>query len=132
MKVKYADLQSRVKAVIIDSVILILVMYCTSIVLDNLENVKASTRAILAILYLVLYEPIMVTCFGFTLGHYYCDIHVKKATDLKSNVSFPVAFIRFIIKFLLGWLSLITVTSSTKKQAIHDTVVDAVVLKDSL
>ncbi len=130
MKANYADLQSRVKAVVIDSVIIVVLMYCTSILLDNIDNVQRSIRMFLAVLYLILYEPILISIFGFTLGHYYSDIHVKKANNLESNLSFPLALLRFTFKFFLGWLSLVTVTSSEKKQAIHDAIANSVVLID--
>jgi uncharacterized RDD family membrane protein YckC len=72
----------------------------------------------------------MVSCFGNTLGHYLLDVKVKRESDYKKNIPFFHAIFRFLIKFFLGWLSLLTITSSTKRQAIHDSVTKSVVILD--
>ncbi len=130
MENNYATLQLRIKAAVIDGVILIALMYCTSELLNSIDNVAPSIRMFLFILYFVLYEPLSVFIFGNTLGHYYSDIKVKQEKNLNKNISFPLAFIRFIVKFLLGWVSLLTITGSKKHQAIHDTILKSVVLSD--
>jgi len=130
MDIVYASLQSRIKAVVIDSVILMVLMYGTTEVLGYFNNVPSSLRMCLFILFFVLYEPILVSVFGTTAGHYYSDIKVKRANNTGKNLFFPLALLRFIIKFLLGWVSLLTVTGSEKRQAIHDGVVNSVVIED--
>ena len=130
MNINYGSLQSRIKAAVIDSIILIAVMYCTSELLNSYEKAPSSLRMWLFILYFILYEPLMVSIFGYTLGHYYSDIKVRRANNLNKKISFPLALIRFVIKVLLGWLSLLTITGSEKKQAIHDKIINSVVLID--
>jgi hypothetical protein len=78
-------------------------MYCTSELLNSYENVSSSLRMWLFILYFILYEPLMVSIFGHTLGHYYSDIKVRQANNLDRKINFPLALVRFIIKLLLGW-----------------------------
>ncbi|EDP69505.1 hypothetical protein FBALC1_17227 [Flavobacteriales bacterium ALC-1] len=126
----YARLQSRIKAAVIDVIILMALMYCTSELLNSIENVNPSVRMYLFILYFVLYEPLLVSVFGNTLGHYYSDIKVRQEKNNGKKISFPLALIRFIIKSLLGWLSLLTITGSEKSQAIHDSIVKSVVIND--
>ena len=130
MDTTYATLQSRIKAAVIDSILLIVLMYCTTEVLKYFDDVPSSVRMYLFILLFVLYEPILVSVFGFTAGHYYSDIKVKRANNSNKNVIFPLALLRFILKFFLGWLSLLTVTGTEKRQAIHDKVVNSVVIVD--
>ena len=126
----YARLQSRIKAAVIDGIVLMALMYCTSELLNSIENVNPSVRMYLFILYFVLYEPLLVSIFGNTLGHYYSDIQVRQDNDHNKKISFFSALIRFIIKSLLGWLSLLTITGSEKHQAIHDSLVKSVVIND--
>ncbi|WP_299130064.1 RDD family protein [uncultured Winogradskyella sp.] len=130
MNNNYARLQSRIKAAVIDGIILMALMYCTSELLNSIENVNPSVRMYLFILYVVLYEPLLVSVFGSTLCHYYSDIKVRQEKNNSKKMSFPLAFVRFIIKSLLGWLSLLTITGSEKHQAIHDSIVKSFVLID--
>ena len=130
MNTNYARLQSRIKAAVIDGIVLMALMYCTSELLNSIENVNPSVRMYLFILYFVLYEPLLVSIFGNTLGHYYSDIQVRQDNDHNKKISFFSALIRFIIKSLLGWLSLLTITGSEKHQAIHDSLVKSVVIND--
>ena len=126
----YANLQNRIKAAVADSILLMVMMYCSAEILKNFDNVPSSLRMYLFILFFFLYEPLMVSIFGFTAGHYYFDIKVKRGNNHKKNIILPLALLRFIIKFLLGWVSLLTITGTEKKQAIHDKIVNAVVIKD--
>ena len=130
MELEYASLQSRIKAAVVDGILLIVLMYSTTEILNYFNDVPSSVRMYLFILLFVLYEPILVSIFGSTAGHYYSDIRVKRENNFNKNLIFPLALLRFILKLLLGWLSLLTITSSEKHQAIHDSIVKSVVLKD--
>ena len=55
-------------------------------------------------------------------------IRVKRESDEKRNILFPLAIVRFIVKAFLGIISLLTVYSSEKKKAIHDILVGSIVL----
>lgn len=75
-----------------------------------------------------LYDPIFTSLFGATLGHMMMGIRVKRIYNRTRNISFPMAIVRFLLKFLLGWLSLITVSRRTNRQAIHDLTVQSIVV----
>ncbi|WP_256867414.1 RDD family protein [Winogradskyella forsetii] len=130
MNLIFASLQNRIKAAVIDGVLLIVMMYSAAEILKYFDDVPPALRMYLFIFLFILYEPLMVSIFGFTAGHYYSDIKVKKENNHDKNIMFPLALIRFILKFFLGWISLLTVTGTEKKQAIHDKVVNSVVLTD--
>jgi uncharacterized RDD family membrane protein YckC len=55
-------------------------------------------------------------------------IRVKRESDEKKNILFPLAIIRFIVKASLGWISLLTVTGNSKRKAIHDYLIGSVVV----
>ena len=128
MSITYARLSNRVKAAFVDGVTLIVLMYSITEILSMFDSVPNYVRGGLFFLIFVLYEPIVVSTFGRTLGHLFCDVVVKSEHDEKKNIPFHLAFIRFILKALLGWISLLTVTGNDKKQAIHDKVAKSVVL----
>ena len=125
---EYATLNKRVKAAVYDSFILIIFMYCCTEVFTVIGGVSNPIKIITFIILFFLYEPILVSIFGATIGHFFNDIVVKKETNPTKNIYFHIAIIRFLVKLTLGWLSLLTVTGTKKHQAIHDKVVNSIVI----
>ncbi len=78
----------------------------------------------------ILYDPFFTGQFGGTIVHSYSNITVRKDVDRERFISFPSALIRFVLKFSLGWVSLLTVTGNEKKKALHDFIAKSVVLND--
>lgn len=130
MNRNYAVLPDRVKAAIIDSLLLIGFMYAASELLALFEAVPTYVRIIVAVFIFLLYDPIFTSYYGGTVGHSFSGIEVKREVDTDRNISFPAAVLRFIFKALLGWISLLTVTAHEKKRAIHDLVAGSVVLEE--
>jgi uncharacterized RDD family membrane protein YckC len=54
---------------------------------------------------------------------------VRREEDHHKNITFYKALIRFLIKFSLGWISLVTVTVNEKRKAIHDFAADSIVIE---
>jgi len=125
---KYARIQSRVKAAILDGIIIMLLMYAFSEILSHFDNVPVWVRTTLAIFVFILYEPIFISSFGQTIGQSYNGIMVKRDGDIKKNIIFPLAILRFVFKMFLGWISLLTITGNEKRKAIHDFIANSVVI----
>ncbi len=124
----YARLPSRVKAAFIDGVTIIILIYGITEILSLFDFVPNYIRGGLFFLVFFLYEPLLISLFGRTVGHLLCDLVVKNGENEKKNILFHLAVIRFILKVLLGWLSLLTVTGNEKNQAIHDFAANSVVI----
>jgi len=131
MKLTYANLLDRVKAAVVDGIIIIAMMFAASEILALFDNVPNFIRIILFLFIFVLYEPLFISIYGATIGHSKIGISVRKDTDTIRKISFPVAVIRFLAKAFLGMFSLFTVTGNDKRKAIHDFVANSVVIKDS-
>ncbi|PWL37331.1 RDD family protein [Flagellimonas aquimarina] len=129
MNIKYAILPDRVKALIIDQVIVIAAMYGVSELFATFEDVSTNLRIIAFLLIFLVYEPLFICLFGGTIGHSHSKIKVKREQNLNKNISFLAALIRFVVKISLGWISLLTVTSNEKRKAIHDYLVNSVVIE---
>lgn len=130
MNTNYVSIFPRVQAAFIDSLVIVGLMYASSEILALFESVPNFVRIILAVFIFLLYEPLFVSLFGQTIGHSKIKIIVRKDSNRKKYISFPQALIRFIVKFFLGWLSLLAISASEKKQAIHDNLVGSVVLEE--
>lgn len=129
MENKYAEVFNRVKAAFIDGVVLIVLMYSVTEVFNVFELIPNYVRISVFVVLFLLYEPILISVFGATVGHFFNDIEVKRASNEQKNIIFPMAVFRFLFKLFLGWISLLTVRSNDKGQAIHDYIGGSVVLK---
>lgn len=128
VEIIYPGILERVKATITDSIVLVVLMLALTFIFSQFENVPDKVRIIGFIFIFGLYDPLFTSFFGGTIGHILMKIRVRRKGNQKKNILFPLAIIRYIIKVLLGWVSLLTVSSSDKSLAIHDMVIGSIVL----
>lgn len=124
---RYAKLAVRIRAVMYDTILffaMMLVMVSLAIAMKS-DIIAKVIGAIWALLVL-LYEPVMVWLKGGTLGHMACNLRIVDDRTL-GNPSLLKATARYIIKTILGWLSLLTVMPSRRKRAVHDLLTSATV-----
>ncbi|MCB9336155.1 MAG: RDD family protein [Flavobacteriales bacterium] len=76
----------------------------------------------------MIYDPLFTSLFGGTIGHMANGLTVRRVKNETKKIALPLAFVRFIIKALLGWISLLTMSSNKKNQALHDLAIDSVVI----
>lgn len=79
-----------------------------------------------AIAVFLLYEPVLVSLTGGTIGHHFTNLRVVD-DGTKGNVSLLKAFARFAIKSLLGWYSFISMWITRRHQAVHDLMTSSTV-----
>ncbi len=128
-KVKYASVKPRIKAVFIDSFIIMGSMYLVSELFALFGFIPNFIKIIVFVAIFLLYDPLMTSFKGGTIGHSLSNISVRRDGDTEKFISFPSALIRFILKSLLGWISLLTVTGNEKRKAIHDAAANSVVIE---
>jgi len=124
----YPQIIERVKAVLIDMVILLAFMFGMTKLFSQFENVNDQFRIVAAVFIAFIYDPLFTSLFGGTLGHFAVGIRVKRANNENKNILFPLALVRYLFKVYLGWISLITVYFNKRSKAIHDMVVGSVVI----
>ena len=116
----YGRFSRRVRAFVIDWIIVILLMVAAlfDAVSANLDHIGC----ILGFTFLgvwLLYEPLLVTLTGSTIGHYVCNLRVVDDRT-HGNVDFLKAVVRLVIKFVFGILSFIAMANASRNQAMHD------------
>lgn len=111
---QYTNLLERVKALFIDSLVLVFSMVIFTQIFSAFENVPDFVRISAAVLIFVLYSPLCVSFWGGTLGHHLVGIRVKNEKDESENITLLMAVLRFAIKASLGWISLLTITGNKK------------------
>jgi len=124
----YPGLFDRIKAVTVDSIVLIIFMMIITDIFSTFENVHDTTRIFAFLFIFLLYDPICTSIFGGTIGHILIGIRVKRENNPEKNIIFPLAFLRYLLKASLGWISLLSVMGNEKRQAIHDAMVKSVVI----
>lgn len=124
----YPPIFLRVKAAVIDAVLIMMLMYTATVIFSRLEIINSIVKMVTFVFIFMLYEPLMVRFLGASLGHLFCDLKVGKDNENHTNLSLPVAIIRFLIKSTLGWLSLLSISGDSKKRAIHDILAKSVVI----
>jgi uncharacterized RDD family membrane protein YckC len=124
----YPRVAAWAKAMIIDSIVLIILIVTATQVLAGFDVVPDYVRMGVFVLVFFLYDPIFTSLFGCTIGHLVIGIRVKRESNPDKNLLFPLAIVRYAIKLGLGMVSLFTVMSDSKGKAIHDMVVGSVVI----
>jgi hypothetical protein len=71
-----------------------------------------------------------VSFYKGSIGQQFITIRVEN--QKKNGIHFSIAILRILLKHTQGRISLWTISSSPKKQAIHDAVVKSIVLKNEL
>lgn len=125
---KIPGIIERVKAIVTDSIVMILFIILITYFFSLLNSVPDKARMIAFVFVFVLYDPLFTSIFGGTIGHMLLGLRVKRESDEKKNILFPLAILRFIVKALLGIISLITVSGNKKGKAIHDYLVGSIVI----
>jgi uncharacterized RDD family membrane protein YckC len=117
---RYARFSRRVRGIVLDWIIAIVVIFGAVLVATMVRSDNLSRAlGILVVMALLLYEPVLVSFTGGTLGHYFSNLHVVDEHS-GGNVSFLKACARVVIKGVLGWYSFIVMAATRRNQAVHD------------
>ena len=118
----YARFSRRFRGIFIDWVITLVAIFGALLLASTVEtNAVSQALGIVVIAALLLYEPVLVSFTGGTVGHHLTNLRVvDNATG--GNVGFLKACARLLIKSLLGWYSFVVLAATRRNQAIHDLV----------
>lgn len=125
----YATIKERVQAVAFDAGIIITAAILLFSGLDEMGMDNSELKKPLFLTLFLLYDPLMISLTGGTIGHKMVNITVRRITNHDKKINPIFAFLRFAVKGVLGWMSLLTITGNPEKRAIHDFLSDSVVLK---
>ncbi len=123
----YVRLSRRLKAVIIDMFVMI-ISIISSIYLVGQVGFESSIFSMsMIIVFSLSIEPICVRFTGASIGHHLFGIRIRQSiSDNKINLF--NSYLRTIFKLLVGTMSLITVMSTRKHQALHDMISRSIVV----
>jgi hypothetical protein len=117
---RYARFGRRLKGMLIDWVVSLVLIFGTMFLVISIgDQTSSRVFGILAVAIVLLYEPVLVSLTGSTLGHYMTNLRVVDQVT-SGNISFVKAVGRFVLKSLLGWYSFIAMMATRRNQAVHD------------
>ncbi len=116
----YPNLLTRVKALFVDFIVILIIFSITSLVIGKIGGAPNWVRGFILVFSLYLYEPVLISSFGGTVGHHLVKIRIKRMSNPDKKLNIFQASLRFIVKYLLGVISFLTITGNKKKRAIHD------------
>jgi uncharacterized RDD family membrane protein YckC len=117
---RYARFSRRFRGIVLDWMIAMTILFGAVMLASVVQNDNFSRAlGVLVIAALLLYEPVLVSFTGSTLGHYFTNLRV---VDERSggNVSFLKACARVAIKGVLGLYSFVILAATRRNQAVHD------------
>lgn len=123
---EYPAIRRRLRAVIFDMLIQIAVLALAVWPLA-LSTFPGSAKFGLLACIVIALEPGMVSFTGATPGQHILGLRVVNGRT-KRNLGLLTASFRFILKALLGWVSLILIIRTKRYQALHDMAVNSVVI----
>jgi RDD family len=116
----YARFTRRIQGLMIDNMILI-VGFIIAVFLATSTGFNGASRAIglAAFAALLLYEPVLVSTKGGTIGHSLRNLRVVDDRT-GGNIGFVAAFVRFVAKVVLGAFSFVAMITTKRHQTFHD------------
>lgn len=122
----YPTLLKRVQTTFIDFMLVLFVLLLFFSFIDSMGGIPLPAKLFVLALGLS-YEPVM-TSVSATLGQRLMGIRVRQYEDKEGTISIPKAYLRVLMKGLLGWLSYLTIHSNAEKRAIHDLTAGSVMI----
>ena len=113
-------------ATFIDACIIMAVFFAASYALDQQSEISDYIRVGVICFMFFAYEPICTSQFC-TIGQKLAGIRIRKASNLE-KISIPAAYLRIIVKIVLGFISLLAIVFTKDRRAIHDFAAGSIVI----
>jgi uncharacterized RDD family membrane protein YckC len=128
MPTQYPSLTQRMQSLVIDQALILAMMLVSAGVLDRFEKPPDWVRIALFFSIWGVYEPVCMA-FACTLGNFILGIRARRVNDPTKRMNLVQAYIRYITKLVLGWLSFVTLNMNKERRAIHDLIASTVMIK---
>ena len=123
----YASLPRRIKAGLIDGLIVLSLFIVLPIAISSIFSNESAIVPLLMYSPILILEPFLISFYGATIGQYIFGIEVVKNSTY-SKCPLLISFVRYYTKIVLGSLSVIYMLFSQRHQAIHDHFAGTIVI----
>ena len=116
----YARFPRRLMAMLVDGAVLASTFIVLAMVASAAESqLFVQTSLALLVLSALLYDPVLVSTTGGTLGHHWLNLKVV-ADESGGRLPFGRAVARGLLKGILGIVSFVFMAVTRRRQALHD------------
>jgi uncharacterized RDD family membrane protein YckC len=122
----YPSILRRYLATFIDGVLIIIVLIIASYIFHLENEIGTVLRVVIILTMFFVYEPLFTSRFC-TLGQKVMGIRIRKQSSLE-RISILSAYVRIVVKLLLGIISFFTIPFTRGRKAIHDFTVGSIVI----
>lgn len=123
----YPVLLLRVKAAMLDSIIIAVLIFSLAYLSIVIGISNPALKVLFIVIPVVLLEPAMIWITGGSVGHHYSGIRIV-GKDSGTNLFILNGIVRFVVKTLLGLISLVAMLLTRRHQSLHDIVSRSVVV----
>ena len=124
---RYPLLLKRYQSVFIDFLLFCLLLIVAMVILGE-SPARQAVMLCMGILFTLVYEPFL-TAYGATVGQYVIGIRVRDARNPNKRINILQAYVRIIVKLMLGWISFVTIHFNPQHRAIHDLAGSSVMIR---
>jgi hypothetical protein len=125
---RYPVLITRYKASLIDGFIFFFTMIEVMVIFDE-STYRPPVMISLALAFVFLYQPLL-TVYSATIGQRIMNIRVRSHHDPAQRIQLWQAYVRVVLKTLLGWVSVLSIHMNDEHRAIHDLAGMSVVVEN--
>lgn len=108
----YPRILDSVKANIADVIKTIFMMFAASYSFFLFESVLKQLRITASAFVFFLNDPILTSFLGGTSGHMIDCLQIRKVLDEQKNISIPIDILKYFVKILLSWFSILSVSKN--------------------
>jgi uncharacterized RDD family membrane protein YckC len=120
------SLLRRYLSTFIDGIFIIAAFVIVSYVLPGDDTISTPVRVGLVLCLILSYDTVCTSKFC-TLGQKLLGIRVRSKQTLE-KISLPAAYIRIVVKIILGFISFLTIPISKERRALHDFAAGSIVI----
>lgn len=124
----YPPLKKRYQALLADTVLIMTILIVAMTIMGDSEY-RSSVMITLGAILLLGYEPIL-TVYSGTIGQKMMKLKVRQYNQPDKKIDLFNAYMRWLTKWLLGWISFVSINFNKEHRAIHDFVSNSVMIED--
>jgi len=122
------SLVRRYGATLIDGFFIMFLMVVAGVAFQAVSDASATPRAVVFVLILFVYEPLLTSQLC-TIGQRLTGLRVRSYANPRERIGIFSAYVRFVVKILLGAISFLTLAFTKEKRAIHDLAAGSIMLQ---
>lgn len=126
-EVYYPSMLRRMQGIFIDTLVVIAAMCVIASLMKYWPSAPDWVRIALFVSLFTVYEPVFIAFTPGTLGNLIMGLRVRCFNNPHKKLNIGQAYIRWLLKLSLGWISFVSIHTNPQRRAVHDLVSGSIV-----